>query len=136
MPKIFHFVEFLKTWSLRSNSITRQVSFNRTKFGGKCQNSKNSNATFWVIFKHSVIHWSMNDHLTCLIRCLITRTSSLWAESKDGNSPWWDDILSKTTPWRLTNRFKVRFSSLNSYNDDKSQLESKYHCLYLVNIFE
>ena len=43
-----HFGEFLKTWSLRSNSVTRQVSFNRTKIGGKCQNS---NATFWVIFK-------------------------------------------------------------------------------------
>ena len=50
MPKI-HFGEFLKTWSLRSNSVTRQVSFNRTKIGGKCQNGKNSNATFWVIFK-------------------------------------------------------------------------------------
>ena len=35
-----------KTWSLRSNSVTRQVNFNRTKIGRKCQN-----ATFWVIFK-------------------------------------------------------------------------------------
>ena len=32
--------EFLKTWSLWPNSVTRQVSFNRTKIGGKCQNSK------------------------------------------------------------------------------------------------
>ena len=40
MPKMVHFGEFLKTWSLRSNSVTRQVSFNRTKIGGKCQNSK------------------------------------------------------------------------------------------------
>ena len=31
-----------------SNSVTRQVSFNRSKIGGKCQNS---NATFWVFFK-------------------------------------------------------------------------------------
>ena len=37
MPKMVHFGEFLKTWSLRSNSVTRQVSFNRTKIGGKCQ---------------------------------------------------------------------------------------------------
>ena len=43
-----NFGKFLKTWSLRSNSVIRQVSFNRTKIGGKCQNS---NATFWVIFK-------------------------------------------------------------------------------------
>ena len=44
-----HFGEFLKTWSLRSNSVTRQVTFHRTKIGGKRQNS---NATFWVILKH------------------------------------------------------------------------------------
>ena len=31
-------VSFLKTWSLRSNIVTRQVNFNRTKIGGKCQN--------------------------------------------------------------------------------------------------
>ena len=35
-----HFDEFLKTSSLWSNSVTRQVNFNRTKIGGKCQNSK------------------------------------------------------------------------------------------------
>ena len=40
MPKMVHFGEFLKTWSLRSNSVTRQVSFNKTKVGGKCQNWK------------------------------------------------------------------------------------------------
>ena len=34
------FREFLKTWSLRSNSVTRQVSFNRTNIGGKCQNQE------------------------------------------------------------------------------------------------
>ena len=33
MPKNVHFGEFLQTWSLRSNSVTRQVSFNRTKIG-------------------------------------------------------------------------------------------------------
>ena len=38
MPKMVNFGEFLKTWSLRSNSVTRQVSFYRTKIGGKCQN--------------------------------------------------------------------------------------------------
>ena len=37
---------------LQSNSVTRQVTFNRTKIGGKCQNLKIKNATFWVIFKH------------------------------------------------------------------------------------
>ena len=34
--------EFLKTWSLRSNSVTRQVTFNWTKIGenAKIQNLK------------------------------------------------------------------------------------------------
>ena len=45
MPKMVHFGEVLRTWSLRSNSVTRQVSFNRTKIGGKYKNYKNSNAT-------------------------------------------------------------------------------------------
>ena len=54
MPKMVNLAIFLKTWGLRWNSVTRQarqVSLNRTKIGGKCQNYKNSNATFWVIFK-------------------------------------------------------------------------------------
>ena len=38
--KMVHFGEFLKTCSLRSNSVTRQVSFKRTKISGKYQNSK------------------------------------------------------------------------------------------------
>ena len=38
IPKMVHFGEFLKIWSLRSNSVTRQVGFNRTKIGEKCQN--------------------------------------------------------------------------------------------------
>ena len=52
MPKMVNFGEFLKTWRLRQNSVTRQVTFNRTKIGGKCQNTKTWNATFLVIFKH------------------------------------------------------------------------------------
>ena len=40
--------QVLKICSLRSNRVIRQVSFNRTKIGGKCQIS---NATYWVIFK-------------------------------------------------------------------------------------
>ena len=47
MPKMVDFVEFLKTWSLRSNSVTRQVTFNRTKIGGKSQNWKIKMGHFW-----------------------------------------------------------------------------------------
>ena len=45
-----HLGEFLKTWSMRSNSVTRQVSFLWTKIGGKCQNSKNWNCSNIVSF--------------------------------------------------------------------------------------
>ena len=50
MPKIVYFGEFLKTWSLRSNSVTRQVSFNRTKIGGKCDILSNfqTMCTLWI----------------------------------------------------------------------------------------
>ena len=40
MPKTVHFGEFLKIWSLQSNSVTRQVNFNTTKIGEKCQKSE------------------------------------------------------------------------------------------------
>ena len=40
MPEIVNFGDFLKTWNLLSNCVTRQVSFNRTKIDEKCQNSK------------------------------------------------------------------------------------------------
>ena len=40
MPKMANFDEFLKTWSLRSNSVTRQVNFNRTKNGGNAKTEK------------------------------------------------------------------------------------------------
>ena len=52
MPKKVQFGQFLKTWSLRSNSVNIQVTFNSTKIDGKCQNS---NATFWVIFKQCAL---------------------------------------------------------------------------------
>ena len=37
---------------LWSNSVTRHVNFKKTKIGGKCQNWKRTNTTFWVICKH------------------------------------------------------------------------------------
>ena len=43
------FYEFLKTCSVQSNSVTRQVNLNRTKVDGKGQYS---NTTFLVIVKH------------------------------------------------------------------------------------
>ena len=53
-----HFGEFLKTWSLRSNSDTVQVSFNRTIIGGKCQTFK------WDIlsnFQTTYVHLTLTN---------------------------------------------------------------------------
>ena len=50
--KMVNFGAFLKTWSLLSNSVSRQVTLNRTKIVEKCQSWKIQNARFWVIFKH------------------------------------------------------------------------------------
>ena len=41
LPKMVHFGDFLTIWSLRSKSVTRQVTFNRTKIGGKRQKKIN-----------------------------------------------------------------------------------------------
>ena len=43
MPKTVH----LKNWSLWSNGVTRQVNFNETKIGGKCQAWKSKMRHFW-----------------------------------------------------------------------------------------
>ena len=52
-----HFGEFLKTWSLRPNSVTRQVTLNRTKIGRKCQNCKTLMRHFWRFFNGQNIYF-------------------------------------------------------------------------------
>ena len=66
-----HLGEFLKTWSLRSNSVTRQVGFNGTKIGRKCQNWKIQMRHFeWFLntvsqlSKYSQLHFCLR---TCLV---------------------------------------------------------------------
>ena len=51
---------------MQSNNVTRQVNLNMTKIGGKCQNWKHSNATFFGIFKHFENHskYLLRDNLT------------------------------------------------------------------------
>ena len=45
------FSKFLRWVPPELNSVSRQVNCYRTKIGGKCQNWKFQNETFWVIFK-------------------------------------------------------------------------------------
>jgi len=74
-----HFGEFLKTWSLRSNSVTSQVSFKKAKNCGKCQNAKNSDATFWVIFKQCALAAKNYSELNNKLLCLYMMVTLHWA---------------------------------------------------------
>ena len=49
--KNWQFGEFLKNWRFRSNNVTRQVNFDRTKIDGKCHN--------WI-FKMRLFCWFSN----------------------------------------------------------------------------
>ena len=68
MPKLVQFGEFLKTSSLRSNSVTRHVSFNRTKIGenAKIQKFKcDILSTFQTLYKiRNYKFWSTMQLLT------------------------------------------------------------------------
>ena len=68
------FGQFLKSWSLWSNSVTRQVSLNRTKIGGKYPNS---NGTFWVIFKQLCDIWKFSHPL--LVMWILLSLQNVWA---------------------------------------------------------
>ena len=75
-----HFGEFLKTWSLRSNSVTRQVSFNRTKIVGKCQSSKIQMRHFgW--FSNTVENWKTTEFLQLCRPWTLLSSSRLKSES-------------------------------------------------------
>ena len=60
---MFNFGEFLKTWILRSNSVTRQVTFEMTKIGGKCQSWKiqMGHFDFSVISKNCVLFFYFSN---------------------------------------------------------------------------
>ena len=76
MPKMVNLGSFFWiTWSLQSNSVTRHVRLYRTKMGGKYQNTKNSNATFWVILKQcDACCIALNHFWICL--------NHFWIDSK------------------------------------------------------
>ena len=47
MPKMVNFGEFLKTWSLLPKSVTRQVTFKRTKMVANAKNQNGQNSQNW-----------------------------------------------------------------------------------------
>jgi len=120
MPKIVYFGEFLKTWSLRSNSVTGQVNFNRTKIGEKFQNAKNSNATFWVIFEQCADEYI---NMITLVTINISTGSHLLARLQKVLE------ISAYTKWRFTCSLFIRRSvsleSPFSFHDCISRSDNK-----------
>ena len=129
-----HFDEFLKTWSFWPNSVTRQASFNRTKIGGIC---KNSNATFWVIFKQcaSVQNWlGDQNHYFLFKNCYSTWVQ--WLYSKDDQNTCYKNsrcyfltifslhknVIKEATNWNL-----FYFLNLRMLSKPLSQNQVRYH---------
>ena len=54
IAKMVDYGEFLKTWSLRSNSVTRQVNFNRTKIEKFKCNILSDFQTRWLLYDHPI----------------------------------------------------------------------------------
>ena len=121
MPKNGRFGEFLKTWSLRSNSVTRQVSFNRTKIGGKCQNTKNSNATFWVIFKQCAVIKSSAFLITSASPFYLGQQQKFVREVTDSFGLRTIFLLEKKAQWKIAML--------------KCKLLSHYYILLLMTFF-
>ena len=62
--KMVHFDEFLKTWYLRSNIVSRHVSFNRTKIGGKYENwqiQMRHFGWFFILCVAGTLWWWLRD---------------------------------------------------------------------------
>ena len=92
MPKMVQFGEFLKTWSFRSNSVTRQVSSIWTKIGGKCQNWKIQMRHFeWflnTVNRAEQIYCSRNDFCGFTSNCKGSLASVTEEESRESQQLW------------------------------------------------
>ena len=77
MPKTVNFGEILKSWNLRSISVTRQVNLKWANIGEKCQMFSYSNATFWILFKHCVVVTSLAKHFLIFRKFLKNAKKSL-----------------------------------------------------------
>ena len=109
-----HFGEFLKTWSLRSNSVTRQINFNRTKIGGNAKIEKFK----WDKFGWFCI-WSKELRVFAHFGQILISVSAQFHYSSEEIIWWWrqkslDSIYSVckslwvlvTPPWRKLERWE------------------------------
>ena len=140
-----HFGEFLKTWSWRSNSVTRQVTFNMTKIGGKCQNQsfkceilsnfqtmwRKRDSSTWVVIRW--FPWASNEQAMSKQRSINEQGTSNQGAAKE--QPMSKQRASKehatSTQGKISN-FLVA-PSYNTYNYPKGQkpANSAAHSTYV-----
>ena len=115
-----HFGDFLKTWSLRSNRVTRQVSFNRSKIGWKCQNwkiqmrhfgwfSNTMGPSFWELW--TVVGSSKKGKLWLPPTLAIAQNKLGLGRAMANSSSIttvWTDALFVTTPKESKNSFRLK----------------------------
>ena len=99
-----HFGEFLKTWNLQSNSVTRQVTFSRTKIMWKMPKLKNSNATLCVIKIQCLLVYIEKSHSYGLLY------GSFWAFKGHKHLPRMMPVFALWTTmfWSTNGRYSTR----------------------------
>ena len=109
-----HFGEFLKTWSLRSNSVTRQVSFNRTKIGGKYQTSN-------IKMRH--FGWFSNN-VELYLKAVVSIVSlSTWLRLI---SKW--DFFALIVKWQSRLRITCWWTTLTYWAQKRTQSRWRWNC--------
>ena len=78
-------IEILKTWSLRSNSVTRRVNFDRTKIGGKCLNA--FGVPLYVSYEF--------PHFLLVLYLVLKIFAPKWKWYQDSISVWWRCFIIK-----------------------------------------
>ena len=91
MPKVFNFDDFLKTWSLWSNSVTRQVIFDRTKMVKNAKSEK---------FKWDIL---------CIFQTVCFKVKSSTEKKLDDKHVW----NSNETFWAFPTLWYVSFITAN-----------------------
>ena len=105
MPKMVHFGEFLKTSSLWSMRLTRQFSFNETKNGGKCQNSKVQMRHFgWFSYnvvraENELTRFSSKDRFVSIVETIQSSDSAQKVRPKSGSRDLQSDWVQFDLGW-------------------------------------
>ena len=136
-------------WSLRSNSVTRQVNFNRTKNYGKCPNSKTQMRLFgWFSNTVKKSHSDSLKKILCFTRKCgkmkfleLFLNTAFFTEKKAPKIPasyWWKcSTLDRSRDWaKLAKLIRIPDISERSHNRTlglwNSEIHSHSQCLKIT----